>query len=159
MITDLKKLRDFDPVDPSLYRQFIVLLMYLENTQLYIFLVGPLSYDIQLHGFIDSDWERNANDIRSATWMCFILRFSMMLWARRKHKSVALNTTEEKYIACCDACKEAMWLCKLVSGLSDQVLNLTVIYCDDQSYVNILENLMFHDMSKHIEIKNYILCD
>ena len=47
----------------------------------------------------------------------------------------------------------------MVSGLSDQVLNSTVIYCDDQSYAKIYENLMFHDRSKHIEIKNYILLD
>jgi hypothetical protein len=33
MMTDLKKLRDFDPVDPSLYRQLNGSLMYLENTQ------------------------------------------------------------------------------------------------------------------------------
>jgi hypothetical protein len=98
MMTDLKKLRDFDPVDPSLYRQLIGSLMYLENTQPDIFLVGCLSYDIQLHGFIDSDWAGSADDIRSATWICFSLSFSTMLWASRKHKSVALNTVEVEYI-------------------------------------------------------------
>jgi hypothetical protein len=36
MMTDLKKLRDSDPVDPSLYRQLNGSLMYLANTQLYI---------------------------------------------------------------------------------------------------------------------------
>jgi hypothetical protein len=35
---------------------------------------------------------------------------------------VALNTAEAEYIAACDACTEAVWLCKLVSGLFDQVL-------------------------------------
>jgi hypothetical protein len=34
MMTDLKKLRDSDLVDQSLYRQLNGLLMYLENTQL-----------------------------------------------------------------------------------------------------------------------------
>jgi hypothetical protein len=52
-----------------------------------------------------------------------------------------------------------VWLSKLVSGLSNQVLNLIVIYCDDQSYVNLSENLVFHDRSKHIDIKHYILHD
>jgi hypothetical protein len=37
MMTDLKKLRDSDPVDPSLYRQLNGSLMYLENTQPDIF--------------------------------------------------------------------------------------------------------------------------
>jgi hypothetical protein len=50
-------------------------------------------------------------------------------------------------------------LCKLVSRLFDWLLNSTVIYCDDQRYVKLLENLVFHDRLKHIDIKNYILHD
>jgi hypothetical protein len=104
MMTDLKKLRDSDPVDMSLYRQLIGSLMYLENTQPDICLVGRLSYDIQMHGFIDSNWEGSADDRISATWICFSLSFATMSWASRKHNYVALNTAEAEYIAACDAC-------------------------------------------------------
>jgi hypothetical protein len=37
MMKDMKKLRDSDPVDPSMYRQLNGSLMYLENTQVDIF--------------------------------------------------------------------------------------------------------------------------
>jgi hypothetical protein len=94
MMIDLKKLRDSNPVDPSLYQQVIGSLMYLENTQLNIFLVERLSYDIKLHGFMDLDWEGSADDRRNATWICFSLRFSMMSWTSRKHKSVTLSTAK-----------------------------------------------------------------
>jgi hypothetical protein len=83
----------------------------------------------------------------------------MISWASRKQKSVALNTVEAEYIATCDACTEAVWLCNLVSGLFDQVMDSTVIYCDNQSCVKLSENPMFHDRSKNIEIKYYFLCD
>jgi hypothetical protein len=131
--------------------------MYLENTKLNIFFVGRLSYDIQRHGFIDSDWAWSADDIRSATRICFILSFAMMSWDRRKHKYVALSIVEAEYIATCDACTEAVWLCKLVYGLFDQVLDSTVIYCDNQSCVKLSEISVFHERSKHIEIKYYFL--
>jgi hypothetical protein len=49
-----------------------------------------------------------------------------------------------------------MCLCKLISVLYNHVLDSTMIYCDNQSCV---ENLVFHDMLKHIEIKYYILRD
>jgi hypothetical protein len=62
MKKDMKKMRDSDPVDPSLYQQLIGSLMYLENTQSDIFLVRRLSYDIQLHGFIDLDWVGSADE-------------------------------------------------------------------------------------------------
>ena len=52
-----------------------------------------------------------------------------------------------------------MWIRKLISGLFDQVLDLTVIYCDNQSCVKLSENPVFHDRSKNIEIKYYILHD
>jgi hypothetical protein len=121
--------------------------------------VGHLSYDIQLHGFIDSDWEGIEDDKISASWICFSLIFSTISWAIRKHSFVALNTLEAEHIAACDACTKAMWLCKLVSGLFDKVLDLTMIYCDNQSCVELSENLVFHDRSNHIEIKYYFLRD
>jgi hypothetical protein len=94
MMTDLKNSRDSDLVDLSLYQQLNGSLMYLENTQPYICFMGCLSYDIQLHGFIASYWAGSVDERRSATWICFILSFSMMSWASRKQKSVALNIVE-----------------------------------------------------------------
>jgi hypothetical protein len=52
-----------------------------------------------------------------------------------------------------------VWLCKFVPGFSDQVLNSTVIYWNNHSYVKLSENPVFHDRSKHIEIKHYFLYD
>jgi hypothetical protein len=72
--------------------------------------VGRLNYDIQLHEFIDSDWVGSVYGISSANWICFSLIFSTMSWASRKHKFVAINTLEEKYISSCDACTKAIWL-------------------------------------------------
>ena len=115
-----------------------------------------MSY-IQLHGFIDSDWEGSVDNKISASWICFSLSFATISWASRKQKSVALSTTEAKYIAASDSCTKAVWLRKLVSGLFDQVLDLTVIYCDNHSCVKLLENSVFHDRLKHIEIKYYSL--
>jgi hypothetical protein len=87
--------------------------------------------EINLHGFTDLDWAGSAKDIKSTSGLCFSLGFSMISWARRKQKFVALNTVEAKYIAACDAYIEAVWLHKLVSGLLDQVMDSTVIYCDN----------------------------
>jgi hypothetical protein len=54
---------------------------------------------------------------------------------------------------------EEVWLCKLISGLFIQVLDSTMIYCNNRSCVNILENPVFHGRSKHIEIKYYFICN
>jgi hypothetical protein len=111
--------------------------------------------DEQLHGFTDSDWAGSVDDRKSTFGMCFSLGSTMISWASRKHKFVALITAEVEYIAACDASTKVVWLHKLVFALFDQVLDSTVIYCDNQSYVKLLENPVFHDRSKHIEIKYY----
>jgi hypothetical protein len=81
----------------------------------------------------------------------------MILWLRRKHTLVALSTSEVEYIATNVASREAVWLLKLLAGLFDLELELTLIYCDNQSCVKLSENPVFHDKSKHIEIKYHYI--
>ena len=74
-------------------------------------------------------------------------------WFRRKQSCVELSTIEAKYVAACSTSCEEVWLRKLLSDLFDLQLDATCIYCNNQSCVNLLENPVFHDKSKHIEIK------
>eukprot|EP01018_Ginkgo_biloba_P008425 Gb_40419 [translate_table: standard] len=54
---------------------------------------------------------------------------------------------------------EAIWLRKLMVGLLGQELQPTVIYCDNQSCIKLSKNLVFHDRSKHIEIRYHFIRD
>jgi hypothetical protein len=117
------------------------------------------SSDIQLHGFTDSDWVGSAEDRRSTSGMCFSLGSAMISWASRKQKSVTLSIAEAEYITACEACTEAIWVRKPISGIFDQVPDSTVIYFDNQSFMRLSEHPVFHDQSKHIEIKYYFIHD
>ena len=57
-----------------------------------------------------------------------------------------------------DRC-EALWLRKLLVNLFGQELKPTVIYCENQSCIQLFENLVFHDRSKHIEIRYHFIQD
>jgi hypothetical protein len=72
---------------------------------------------------------------------------------------VALSSTEAEYMAASMASCEAIWLRKLLAGLFDQELDPTVIYCDNQSCIKLSENPVFHDRSKHIEIRYHFIRD
>ena len=83
----------------------------------------------------------------------------MIYWFSRKHTYVALSTVEAEYIAANVTSHEAVWLRKLLAGLFDQELETTLIHCDNQSCVKLSENPIFHDRSKHIEIKYHFIRD
>ena len=72
---------------------------------------------------------------------------------------MALSTAEAEYVASCLASCEAVWMRKLLSDLFDLQLDATCIYWDNQSCVKFSKNLVFHDNSKHIEIKYHYIRD
>ena len=83
----------------------------------------------------------------------------MISWFSKKHSIVSLSTAEAEYIATCSASCEAIWLQKLMSGLFDMDLDTTMIICDNQSRIKMTNNLVFHDKSKHIEIRYFYIRD
>ena len=83
----------------------------------------------------------------------------MISWCSRKQGCIAQSTVEVKYIAVSDANREAIWLRKLISGLSGNRLETTVLNCDNQSSIKLMENPVFHDKSKHIEMKYHYIRD
>ena len=54
---------------------------------------------------------------------------------------------------------EGMWLRKLLAGLFECDLEATLVQCDNQGGIRLSENPMFHDRSKHIDIRYHFLRD
>ena len=54
---------------------------------------------------------------------------------------------------------EALWLCKFMVDLFGQALRPTIIHYDNQSCIRLSKNPVFHDRSKHIEIRYHFIRD
>ena len=111
-----------------------------------------VDYKINLEGYVYSDWAGNAINRKSTSGCCFSIGSSVISWFSRKKSCVALSTAEAEYVAACSASCEVVWLQKLLSDIFDLQLDATYIHCDNQSCV-------FHDKSKHIEIKSHYIRD
>ena len=57
----------------------------------------------------------------------------MVSWFSKKHSYVTLNIVEVEYIATSAASKETLWLRKVLAYLHSHELDVTVIFCDNQS--------------------------
>jgi hypothetical protein len=113
---------------------------------------------VKLAGFTDVDWAGCAEDMKSTSGCCFSIGSSIISWFSRKQKSVAFISAEAEYVDSLAAC-EAQWLRKLLLGLFRQELEAMVIHCDNQSCIKFSENPVFHDCSKHIDIRYHFIWD
>jgi hypothetical protein len=115
--------------------------------------------EVKLHGFTDADWEGIPTDRKSTSGGIFGIRSTVVSWYNRKQRFVALSSAEAEYMAASqDAC-EAIWMRKIFIGLFGSHLDPTVIYCDNHSCIKLSINLVFHYISKHIDIRYHHLRD
>ena len=72
---------------------------------------------------------------------------------------MALSLEKAKYIADSIETCEAIQILKLLVSLFSQKVETTVIHCDNQSYIKLAKNLVFHERSKHIDIIYHFIKD
>jgi len=115
--------------------------------------------DMRLQVYTDADWAGSAVNRKSTSGCCFTLGSAMVSWCSKKPSSMVLSTAEAQYIALSVAVRQAVWLHKLLADLFVDEIDSTIIHCDNQSCVKLSENLVFHDKSKHIDIKYHYIID
>ena len=81
-----------------------------------------------------------------------------MSWRSRLQTCVSMSTTEAEYIAAAaaEACKEALWLARLVGDLGIRV-EMPMLHCDSQSAIMLAKNPVFHAKTKHIAVKYHFI--
>ena len=92
---------------------------------------------VLLAGYADSNWVGSAVDRKSTSGYSFSMGPAMISWSNRKQGSIAQSTAEAEYIVASDACKEAVWLRKLLSDMFGGKLDSTIIHCDNQSCIKL----------------------
>ena len=112
-----------------------------------------------MHGFTDAEWAGSPSDKRSTSGGVFSIEYILVSWYNRKQRSMALSLAEAEYMAASLATCEAIWMRKILVGLFDSHLDPTVIYCDNQSCIKLSVNPVFHDRSKHIDIRYHHIRD
>jgi hypothetical protein len=93
---------------------------------------------------------------RSLTSYVFRVGGCAVSWRACLQPTVALSTIEAEYVGACDASKDAVWL----KGLYDEFCgdrSCITLLCDNQSAICLTKNEMFHERTKHIDIKYHYI--
>eukprot|EP00253_Pinus_taeda_P022544 PITA_22544 len=136
--------------DPNLY-QIVV--------EVKLLIIVLQEDEVKLCGFTDVVWAGSPTDRKSTSGGVFSIGSITVSWYNRKQRSMALSSTEAEYMATSLAACEAIWMRKILVGLFGSHLDPTVIYCDNQSCIKISANPVFHDRSKHIDIRYHHIRD
>ncbi|KAL3623658.1 hypothetical protein CASFOL_032474 [Castilleja foliolosa] len=109
-----------------------------------------------VEGFVDSDYAGCVDTRKSTTGYVFTCLGGAISWKSRLQKVVALSSTEAEYMAATEAVKEAIWL----RGFVNELLNvdeIITVHCDNQSALHLAKNPIFHERSKHIDVRLHFI--
>ncbi|KAL2253784.1 UNVERIFIED_CONTAM: Retrovirus-related Pol polyprotein from transposon TNT 1-94 [Sesamum indicum] len=134
------------------------LLRYLRGSENVGIKFSKHSAHAHLIGYVDSNYANDRDSRKSTTSYMFTFCNSCISWKSQLQHIVALSTTEAEYIATTEAFKEALWL----SGLLNEIGFLKekpVIFSDSQSAIQLCKNPVFHDRTKHIDVRYHFIRD
>ena len=108
--------------------------------------------------YVDSDFAEDLDKRRSLTGYVFTIDGCAISWKVTLQTTVVLSTIEAEYMAITEACKEAIWFKGLFNELSED-LRMTTVFCDSQSAIFLINDQMFHERTKHIDVRYHFVCD
>jgi hypothetical protein len=118
----------------------------------------PKGSTFDLIGYSGADYARCKIDRKRTSWTCQFLGRSLVSWALKKQNSVALSTTEAKYIAAGHCCAQLLWMRQTLRDYGYK-LSKAPLLCDNESAIHMVDNLVEHSHTKHIDIWYHFLRD
>lgn len=112
----------------------------------------------EVKGYCDSDYASDLDRRRSITGYVFQVGGNTVSWRSGLQHIVALSTTEAEYMALAEATKEALWLKGITSELGF-IHKKVEIFSNSQSALCLARNSVFHERTKHIDVRLHFIRD
>lgn len=88
---------------------------------------------------------------------CVFLGLLLVSWKDKKRSMVSHSSIEVEYRALASTVCEVQWLLFLLRDLSVKLEGFVVVFCDKKSAIHIVENPVFHEWTKHIDIDCHVM--
>lgn len=114
------------------------------------------SEKLTLKSYVDADFAGDKDSRKSTTAYFFTLGDNCITWKSQLQPLVTLSSTEAEYVAIIEAVKECTWLKGILKELNF-MHDIPVMFTDSQSALLLCKNLVYHERSKHIEVKYHFI--
>ncbi|MCO5591798.1 hypothetical protein L7F22_045790 [Adiantum nelumboides] len=103
-------------------------------------------------GYTDSDYASDLVNRRSTLGYVFTMAGGAVSWRSWLQTCV----TQAEYVAASEACKEAIWLGRLVTDLGIKE-ETPMLHCDSQIVIQLARNPIYHSKTKHVDVKYHFI--
>ncbi|WJX45133.1 hypothetical protein P8452_32036 [Trifolium repens] len=111
-----------------------------------------------LEGYVDADYAGNVDTRKSLSGFVFTLFGTAVTWKANQQSVVVLSTTQAEYTALVEGVKEAIWLKGMIGELGIGQ-GCVKIHCDSQSAIHLTNHQVYHERTKHIDIRLHFVRD
>ena len=108
--------------------------------------------DLTIEAYTDVDWVGSTTDRRSTSGWCTFVGGNLVTWRSKKQSVVSRSNAKAEYRAIAQGICELLWLKRLLGELKIIAIGPIKLYCDNKAAINISNNPIQHDRTKHIEI-------
>nr|GFC84814.1 putative ribonuclease H-like domain-containing protein [Tanacetum cinerariifolium] len=105
-----------------------------------------------------SDYAGSHGDRKSTIGGCQFRGRRLISWQCKKQTIMATSLTKAEYVAAARCCGQVLWIQNQMLDYGFNFMN-TTIFIDNQSTICIVKNPVFHQRTKHIEIRHHFIRD
>ena len=102
--------------------------------------------------YVDADYANDTRDRKSVTGFVMLCNGQLISAKSWKQPTIAMSTCEAEIMAASDGVKEGLWLEQLIGELGLH-REPTIVYCDSNSALALMQNPGAHKRTKHIDIR------
>jgi hypothetical protein len=107
----------------------------------------------------DADWAGCLDERKFTSGYCAFVGDNLVSWRIKKQSVVARSTAETEYKAMAHGVSKRLWLRRLLMELGLLEDKPIMLYCDNKAAINIANNPIQHDRTKHVEIDRHFIKD
>ena len=110
-----------------------------------------------IEGYTDADWVGDQSTRRSTLGYFTFVEGNLVTWRSKKQKVVARSSAEAEFRGMAYGLCELLWIKSILKDLGIDNANPMKLYCDNKAAIEIAQNPVQHDRTKHVEVDRHFI--